>query len=54
MNSSKDAGAGLVQYPCFGGANQQWYLSVDQGNSDISGQGASPSVSGVYGVLLIP
>ena len=47
-------GAGLVQYPCFGGANQQWYLSVDQGNSDISGQGASPSVSGVYGVLLIP
>ena len=38
VNNSTDAGAGLVQYPCFGGPNQQWYLDVYPGNSDITGQ----------------
>jgi hypothetical protein len=31
-------GAPLVQYPCFGGVNQQWYLGVSRGNTNLDGR----------------
>jgi hypothetical protein len=37
-NNSYSAGQQLVQYPCYGGANQQWNLGVYPGNSDLSYQ----------------
>jgi hypothetical protein len=31
-------GAPLVQYPCFGGTNQQWYLGVYPGSTNLDGR----------------
>jgi hypothetical protein len=36
--NSQRAGQQLVQYPCYGWTDQQWYLGVYPGNSNLSYQ----------------